>query len=149
MAGFMFDTNVFNRMLDGQIDVGSFSDSEPYFVTHIPRNEIENTKNPERKSWLLKTFHGVAHTQVPAESGYFGVSEWDAAKWSAEDGVIEAIIEKLNKKNNGKKNNVLDALIAETAIKNQHTLVTEDRDLREVVLEMGGSAIGFQEFLTK
>jgi predicted nucleic acid-binding protein len=149
MAGFMFDTNVFNRILDGKIDVGRFPSSEPYFVTHIQRNEIENTRNPERREALLNTFHGVGHTQVPTESAYFGVSEWGAAKWSAEDGVIEAIIEKLNNKNNGKKNNGLDALIAETAIKNDHTLVTEDRDLREVVLEMGGGAISFQEFQSK
>lgn len=149
MTGFMFDTNVFNRVLDGKFDTTSFPNNKPYFVTHIQRNEIENTKNPERRQALLKTFHGVGHTQVPTESAYFGISEWGGAKWSADDGVIEKIIEKLNTKNNGKGNNGQDALIAETAIKNSYTLVTEDRELREVVLEMGGSAITFQEFLSK
>jgi predicted nucleic acid-binding protein len=147
MTGFMFDTNVFNRILDGNIGVGSLPSSKPYFVTHIQRNEIENTKKPERRNALLSTFHSVDKTQVPTESAYWGISEWGAAKWSAEDGVIEKIIEKLNAKNNNKKNNGLDALIAETALKNRHVLVTDDRDLSEVIQEMGGSAVSFQDFL--
>ncbi len=89
MTGFMFDTNVFNRILDGRVDVGSLSGDKQYFVTHIQRNEIENTKNPERRKALLDTFHGVEKSQVPTESAYWGLSEWGAAKWSVEDGVIE------------------------------------------------------------
>ncbi len=147
MPGYMFDTNVFNRVLDGKIDVTTLPSNEPYFVTHIQRNEIENTKNPERREALLSTFHGIDHSQVPTESAYWGVSEWDSAKWSADDGVIEEIIERLNQKNNNKKNNGLDALIAETTIKNKHTLITDDRDLMEVVKEMGDSTLSFDEFL--
>lgn len=147
MTGFMFDTNVFNKILDGGIDVGPLLSDKPYFVTHIQRNEIENTKSPERREALLNTFHSVEKTQVPTESAYWGVSEWGAAKWSAEDGVIEKIIEKLNAKNKNKKNNGLDALISETALKNKHVLVTDDRHLREVIQDMGGRAVSFQDFL--
>ena len=145
----MFDTNVFNRILDGKIGVKTLPNTEPFYVTHIQRNEIENTKNPERREALLSTFHGIGHSQVPTESAYWGVSEWGSAKWSADDGVIEEIIKRLNRKNKNKENNGLDALIAETAIKNEHTLVTDDRVLREVVKEMGGSTISFEEFLSK
>jgi predicted nucleic acid-binding protein len=148
MTGFMFDTNVFNRILDGKIDVAALPNDKPCFVTHIQRNEIESTKNPERRKALLDTFHSVDKTQVPTQSAYWDLSEWDAAKWSAEDGVIEKIVEKLNAKNNSKKNNGLDALISETALKNKHVLVTDDRHLEEVVQEMGGSAVSFQEFLS-
>lgn len=94
-------------------------------------------------------YHGINHSQVPTESAYWGISEWGAAKWSADDGVIEGMIEKLNQKNKNKKNNGLDALIGEIAIKNEHTLVTDDNDLREVVMEMGGTVIDFEEFLSK
>lgn len=145
----MFDTNIFNRILDGQIDVKTLPNTEPFYVTHIQRNEIENTKNAERREALLRTFHGIDHSQVPTESAYWGISEWGAAKWSDDDGVIEGMIEKLNQKNKNKKNNGLDALIGETAIKNEYTLVTDDNDLREVVMEMGGTVIDFEEFLSK
>lgn len=148
MTGFMFDTNVFNRILDDKIDVGSLPGGKPYYITHIQRNEIENTKNPERRTALLNTFHSVDKAQVPTESSYWGISEWGAAKWSAEDGVIEKIIEKLNTKNNSKENNGLDALISETALKNKYVLVTDDSHLREVMQEMGGNAVNFQEFLS-
>ncbi len=144
----MFDTNVFNKILDEEIDVESVHKGKPYFVTHIQQNEIENTKNPERRKALLNTFHGINKTQVPTESGFWGLSVWGGAKWSAEDGVIQAIIEKLNAKNKSKTNNGHDALIAETALKNKYTLVTDDGDLREVMLDMGGIAMSFQEFLS-
>ena len=147
MTGFMFDTNVFNQILNGKIDIGTLPTDKPYIVTHIQINEIENTKNPEKREALLKIFHSVGKTQVPTESAYWDISEWGAAKWNAEDGVIEKIIEKLNAKNNKKENNLLDALISETALKNKYLLVTDDRHLREVMQEMGGSAVSFQEFL--
>lgn len=80
----MFDTNVFNKILDEEIDVESVHKGKPYFVTHIQQNEIENTKNPERRKALLNTFHGINKTQVPTESGFWGLSVW-----GGENGVLK------------------------------------------------------------
>ena len=144
----MFDTNVFNKILDEEIDVECMHKGKPYFVTHIQQNEIENTKNFDRRTALLNTFHGINKTQVPTESAFYGISVWGGAKWSAEDGVIQEIIERLNAKNRSKKNNGHDALIAETSLKNKYALVTDDSDLRQVLQDMGGIAMSFQEFLS-
>ena len=48
---------------------------------------------------------------------------------------IKAELDRLNK---NKANNVQDSLIAETAIKNQFTLVTDDSDLCTVTKKFGG-----------
>ena len=144
----MFDTNVFNKILDEDIDVECMHKGKPYFVTHIQQNEIENTKNLDRRTALLNTFHGINKTQVPTESAFYDISVWDGANWSAEDGVIKEIIQRLNAKNKSKKNNGQDALIAETALKNRYTLVTNDGDLREVMQDMGGIAMSVQELLS-
>lgn len=52
-----------------------------------------------------------------------------------------------NRKPRNKENVDRDVLIADTAIKNKLTLVTDDKDLREVVQEVGGSATSFDDFM--
>jgi predicted nuclease of predicted toxin-antitoxin system len=76
------------------------------------------------------------------------VSEWGEAKWGKEDGLFEAMLVSLNKRNGSKKNNGKDVLIAETAIGNGHVLVTDDCDLANVVREFDGKTISLQGLLS-
>ena len=55
---------------------------------------------------------------------------------------IKRDLDKRKKKNN----NVEDALIAETAIKNGLTLVTDDEKLRVVAMQYGGECMYFEHF---
>ena len=74
-------------------------------------------------SWVLGTSQlgklGLSGDRVvPTQSAVFGVSIWDQAQYTADDNLYDPLKAALDVLNNNKKNNVQDALIAETAIKN-------------------------------
>lgn len=166
----MFDTNIFNEILDGNLDISKIMKENDLFVTHIQRDEINATKKVERKSALLSVFVEICDPEkksstlptenfvlgvsrldqaklssvLPTESFVWDTSNWNEAKWS--DGSLFCKIEeKLNAKNKGKPNNRKDALIAETAILNGLSLVTHDSDLFFVVTAFKGSALNIYE----
>jgi predicted nucleic acid-binding protein len=168
----MFDTNVFNRIVDEEISLKSLIDSVTVYVTHIQRDEINNTKNPKRRAVLVKVFSDVVavskptdnfvlgvsrldqarlggEREVPTASAVYGVSKWGKAKWSAEDNIYTALKTELDKLNKNKPNNIQDALIAETSIKGKYILVTEDADLAEVTKKYGGKCLSVPELLNQ
>jgi restriction endonuclease S subunit len=138
VLGFMFDTNIFNRILDNELDISAFDSNYDYFVTHVQRDEIEKCRNEERKQRLLEKFKLVPQNEIPTESFVLGTSKLGKAKLG--DGKL---LEKIRKSNLKHTN---DALIGETAIKNNLILVTEDEDLRKKVNELGGEAISLLDF---
>lgn len=146
MPQYILDTNIFNRALDGQFDLGVLKSGVELFATHIELNELENTKNPERRAALLEVFRIAGPEQIPTESAVWGISEWGAAKWTSDDNLYQPIVNALNEKNGGKPNNAHDALIAETAIRNRLILVTEDGDLSEIASMYGAEVLGIEAF---
>lgn len=167
---YMFDTNVFNRILDGVISLPTLTGRVVAYATHIQRDEINNTTNPERRAALTQVFSdavaeslptdslvlGVSRLSearlggervVPTESAVYGVSRYGQAKYSAEDNLYSALKARLDNINRNKPNNVHDALIAETSIKGGHVLVTDDTDLAAVTKEYGGQCLSVGELL--
>ena len=165
----MFDTNVFNRILDGQLSIETSRGDIIAYATHIQRDEINNTKNPDRRGQLLKVFHeeiidseptssfslGTSRLDearlagdrvLPTSSAAWDTSRWDQASWGDEDNIFESMKGELDALNRGKKNNVQDILIAETALKRGLTLVTDDSHLRTVIMKFGGHALSVAEF---
>ena len=168
----MFDTNVFNRILDGAIPLHVFGGRVEAYATHIQRDEINNTNNPERRAALLAVFdHVVAGTEptrsfvlgvsrlskarlggervVPTTSAVYGVSKYGHARYSAEDNLCTALKARLDTMNQSKPNNLHDALIAETSIKEGHVLVSNDADLVTVTKEYGGLCLSVGELLAE
>lgn len=158
---FLLDTNVFNHVLDGTIDV-TLLKGKRLLATHVQRDELANTKDTVRRDALLSTFEFVIAEQapttafvvgisvvggacasasgvVPTESAVWGVSRWGAAKWGREDDIFSAMRKELDALNKRKGNNVQDILIAETAVRNGWVLITSDADLFAVVTKFGGS----------
>jgi len=145
MNEYMFDTNIFNKILDGQIDPSKLSSKDCY-VTHVQFDEIQATKDKDRRLKLEEVFSQVVSTQLPTESFVLDVSRLDEAKLS--DGVrYEQLLQRLNELNKSKLNNVQDALIDETALTNGITLVTEDQDLAQVITEFGGFVCNLQDVI--
>jgi predicted nucleic acid-binding protein len=145
MSKYMFDTNVFNRLLDGSVDLGKLA-GKVCCATHVQIDEIRATKSAERRSNLENVFTEVLSEQLPTQSFVLNVSRLDEARLG--DGELYGeLLNRLNQRNKAKPNNVQDALIAETALANSLTLVTEDHDLHQVVMELGGTACGFQDLL--
>lgn len=167
----MFDTNVFNRILDGVIPVTALTGRVEAYATHIQRDELDRTKNPERRAALGKMFGEVVagalptdssvlgvsrlgearlggERVVPTASGVYGVSNYGQAGYSTNDNLYAALRDRLDSVNGQKSNNAQDALIAETSIKEGHVLVTDDTDLALVTKEFGGQCLSVGELLS-
>lgn len=139
----MFDTNIFDAILDGKIDINQFPNKFSYFVTHVQKDEIEAIRQPEklkRKEQLLKLFKEIKKEEIVTEGCVVGASKVGKAKIGN-----GGILEKLRK---GNLKHTEDALIGETAIKNNLILVTNDDKLRKKSKSLGGQAITFLQFLS-
>ena len=143
-TSYMFDTTAFNSIVKGKVPVELLAGYKIY-ATHIQWDELNDTKKPELKAALTKGYVDINPISVPTESAVWDISKWDEAKWTADD-VCEQItsdLDKLKRHRNNKK----DALIAETAIKRDFTLITDDKNLNKVTHKHGGTCIYFEEFL--
>ena len=149
----MFDTNVFDSILDGAVSIDEFRDLN-LFATHVQLDELRaaQTKFLERAMALFAVFSEVAPKNVPTQSAVWDVSKWDQANWSDDDEVFQKMLARLKqldtasgKKPRNSANQQRDILIAETAMKEGHMLVSGDANLRTVTIEFGGAAIDFAE----
>jgi restriction endonuclease S subunit/predicted nucleic acid-binding protein len=155
VLGFMFDTTVFNAILNRHVDMGQLPRNLKYYVTHIQYDEILNTKDERRRGELLKIFEKVQKDVVPTKGCVVGVSKVDLSELFSEDdaNLYDKMLEKLKEKDkkSGKKkppeNQARDILIALTCMKNCLTLVTNDENLKEVAQEFQCPAIKFCQLL--
>jgi predicted nucleic acid-binding protein len=138
---YLLDTNIFNRLLDGNISVQNLP-SGMFVATHIQMDEISRTQNAKRKEQLLAKFREFIPTLTPTASFLWDESRFDQARWS--DGkLFEALSADLlhgQKKDNATR----DALIAEVAIVDGVTLLTADSTLAKVARRHGANVIEFQ-----
>src|SRR5437762_4966089 len=107
----MFDTNVFNRILDGEISLQNLKGCVVAHATHIQRDELNNTKEPKRRADLTQVFERVFAESPPTDyvvptcSAVWDVSRWDQAKWGADDNLYSMLKDDLDKKRR-KRNNL-------------------------------------------
>lgn len=166
----MFDTNIFDHILDGAISLESLRGSILPYATHIQRDEINDIPEAktERREKLAALFVelvtelptdsfslGTSRIEkarlggnrvVPTESAVWNVSKWGEAKWTAADNLctpIKAALDRIKLK----PNNIKDALIAETAIKRGYVLVTEDEDLLKVAKSFRARCLSLSELI--
>ena len=144
MNGYMFDTMIFNDIYDNKVDYHLFSDIK-CFVTHIQHDEICATNDSIRKRELLEIFSLIDKYVMPTETMILCTSRLDQAKLGNGD-LYENLLFQLNK-NKKKPNNHKDALISETAIVNQLTLVTHDEALYTVVTKFCGACCNLQQLM--
>lgn len=145
MARFMFDTNIFGKILRDNIVLDMMNKSKhQYYITHTQRDELNKTPH-EIKEKLLNTFETIGQELIPTESTLVGVSRAGLAKIS-DSKLYSHILKELNKKKPEDRNNVKDALIGETALRNSIILVTNDSALHDVVEKMG-QAMNFETFI--
>ena len=166
----MLDTNVFNDVLDGKIDIANLKGLR-LKATHIQWDEIGNTKDQGRKDALLSIFEFLTEETtpttsavfgisvfgaacpgssgiVPTESAVWGISRWGAAKWGA-DNILTGLRQQLDALNKKKRNNVHDILIAETSVRNGWVLITSDSDLFLVVTKYSGACANLYTLQTE
>ena len=146
MRSFMFDTNIFNHILDGGGELAQFVGKARFFATEVQFDELIETGDETRRTSLIGVFEKVPQETVPTESFVLDKSKFGGARLG-EGEVYEKLKDELDRLNKGKPNNIEDTLIAETAIKNNFTLVTDDGDLSQVAEQNGGSCMTLKEFL--
>ena len=139
----MFDTNIFNRLVEHNVPIEVLTECGDVQVTHVQWDELCKTPCQEKRNRLTRVFRRLEPEKRPTETAVWGVSKWGEAKWSADDQwqQMKAELDRLKKR----KNNSQDALIAETAIKNGFTLFTEDVNLRKVAARFGATCMSFED----
>ncbi|MGH6662021.1 MAG: hypothetical protein ACREB6_10810, partial [Rhodospirillales bacterium] len=68
----MFDSNVFNRIVDGIVPVESLVGRVIAHSTHIQRDELDNTKDMERRAALAEVFGEIVSEAAPTDSFVLG-----------------------------------------------------------------------------
>ena len=151
MSNYMFDTNIFNRVLDGVVEIPKFSNKAKFYATHVQQDELKATSNSKRRKALTAVFENlIGNKKVPTASFVLDISRLDEANLGdEEDDLYSKIKEELDKLNKKRPSNIQDALIAEAAIKNQLTLVTTDNDLLVVTKSLGGKCANISEMLAE
>jgi predicted nucleic acid-binding protein len=151
---YLLDTSAINHLDDRAVDQ-LLSLHLPLFVTHAQADELQATRNPEKANRLHSVFRAIAAEETPTPSAVWDVSKIEKALWSDEDGMFEEMLARLqeldttSKRPKNPANQTRDILIAETALKNGLTLVTDDANLLCVTIEFGGSAITLAQLLQK
>jgi hypothetical protein len=113
-----------------------------FAITHIQVDEINKTKDEERRARLLLMQASLHCELLPTQTVVLDVSRIDHAKLG--DGkLFTSLKAELDILNRNKNNNVRDALIAEVAIANGYTLLTADGDLRLATEKYDGKVIFF------
>jgi len=137
---YVLDTNIFNRLADGAISRSNLPNDSEFIATHIQLDEINNTKDAERRARLLLVFVKMAPLIVPTETGVLGLSRLGEFKLG-EGQLYAGIKAKLDPMNANRTNNAQDALIAEVAINNGYGLITADKDLASVAGDNGAQVL--------
>jgi predicted nucleic acid-binding protein len=133
---YVVDTNIINRLVDGQLASDNLPSDGNFIATHIQRDELEKTPDEQRRAQLRAKFKETIDREVLTESTVVGVSRIGLARIS--DGKrYSSLRDALSIRNKGKPNNAEDALIAEVAIEHGWVLLTADRDLAEVAKKHG------------
>lgn len=131
MKTYVVDTSLINKLVDGSAHVDELPKDGEFIATHIQIDEINRTKDEERRAKLFLTFSKNVNDIVPTETFVLGKSRLGEGKLSDEE-TYKKIKNHLDSLNNGKQNNIDDALIAEVALINGFILLTADYHLYEV-----------------
>jgi len=145
--GIIFDTNSFDKILTGEIPLDlikrSINKGYRYFVTHIQIDELSNTPDTkkDKRAQLILFLSAVAPSLIPSESFVLGYSRLGFAKLGTA-GYYEKLL-------NENKTNIKDAIIGETAIKNNFILITEDKNFIKKMESLGGIILTPENYTKK
>ena len=137
MMKYVVDTSIINKLADGLIQPEELPDDGEFIASHIQIDELNNTKNTERRARLFLKFSKLVDQINPTESFALGTTRLGEGKLGDGETFMSLTLQ-LDTLNRGKPNNSMDALIAEIAINNGLTLLTSDYHLKQVTEAHGG-----------
>lgn len=133
---YVVDTNIINLLVDGTVHPEDLPSDGEFIATHVQIDELNRTKDEERRARLFIKFATTIDAVVPTESLVVGISRVDLSKVS-DGNLYSSLRAGIDARNGGKPNNAQDALIAEVAVKNGYVLLTADADLARVAQHHG------------
>lgn len=139
MMEYMLDTSAIGEIADGTIGAKIlYTSPDQFHITHIQKDELAEAGDHTRI--LMKVVEMVESDEKTTEAMMWGISNW-GSKWGAGE-YTNDMSGNMAPDINSKK----DVLIAETAIQNEHILVTNDKELLNTVNKnTPGSAITVSE----
>ena len=139
--GYMLDTNIFNRLVDGRLAIRDLPSDDEFYATSIQIQELNQTKDVVLRTTLNQKFAELGPTQDQIKTTLWDFAGWGEGGWSAIGEYFDKIKAELDLSNGKKKSNTADALIGEVSLANNHTLITTDKDLAAAVEGHGGKVI--------
>ena len=134
----MFDSNIFDDLVSGKLPLDLFGSTNiKIYVTHIQIDEINKCEEIDKRARLFLLMVELKSEKRATESFILGTSRLGSAKLG-DSNIIETL-----RAGNLKYTN--DALIGETAIKNNLVLITNDSNFRKKVENLGGVVMNVQE----
>jgi predicted nucleic acid-binding protein len=143
ILNYMVDTNVFNWLVQGYLAIDDLPSDGDFFATPVQRAELEATRDDAKRGALLANFSEVV-TGLYSAPFTFDVPGAGFDQGRMTDGILASAIRSDLDGERKKRNNIQDALIAETAITTGFTLVTCDRTLRNVAQAHGCTVLFFE-----
>ena len=143
---YIFDSNVFDDIVEGKLKFESILMYKEkvdlkIYLTHIQNDEIQSCSDEEKRKKLSLFMLKIGPLIIPTESAVYGVSRFGEAKFGA--GYMYQEIKEKNVKH------IEDALIGETAIRNNLILVTNDKRLKSKVEGLGGLCLSVDSFICR
>lgn len=143
---YMLDSNVFDDIVSGKLKfelILKYQEKTDMniYLTHIQNDEIQSCKDEEKRKKLTLFVLKVRPIIIPTETLVVGTSRLGEAKLG--NGDVFTKIKGENIKHTG------DALIGETAIKNNLILVTNDKILKSKVENEGGLSLFVDNFINR
>jgi rRNA-processing protein FCF1 len=137
----IFDSNVYDLVANGTLNINWLSEKKEDFelyITHIQTDEINKCPDEDKRARLSLIVTKLSPIVIPTESFVLNKSRLGEARLGD-----AKILEEIRKEN---LKHTEDALIGETAIKNNLVLVTEDNQLKNKVNSLDGKAINLEDF---
>ncbi len=141
MEKFMFDSNIYDKLPEIIEKINSSKNEYEFYITTIQIEEL--SKIPDSKQSIrernLLMLAMLRPKLVPLNTAIYDKCRYDLVKYD-EGQAYEKILKKTG-------SNINDALIADTAIANSCTLVTDDNaDFCQRVKKKGYQALTYSEF---
>lgn len=145
MINYMLDTNIYDYILDNEIDFSIIKRKGNLFITNVQLSEIKNITNTERRNSLLNLIKRLNPSKLNLESGIW----LDDLYWDDEQPWLDEVNENCNflLGNSQKKKPWKDALIGEVSKNKDLILVTNDNNFKNRANLNGIKVNDIEEFL--
>ena len=143
LPGYIFDTNVFDYMLNHAVPPAAAISKGLLYITNVQLSEIGNVSDETRRTELEKLLVSLSPLKLELQSGVW----CDELRWDDEqqwhDNTTQTFIEV-----RGQSNSIMDAFIGDVAKHRELILVSNDRRLRHRAANAGVTVITAMDFFT-